>query len=515
MPSQTTKQRILVVASDNFRRDWAVRMHLMGCADVYLLTLKKMDRLDIIADNDISAARVWSLAELYTEQAILFKRRGTKAATEDIRNWEQKGCTSFGQLLSYNMSRNMVPGMREDDYVSRIWSEYNIMNQLLETIRPDVCLGELSRSYYVVLHDVAAVRQIPFLSPIDYDAFFFPQPTMFMFDINGRIIGLEDRYHSYVNDEGSPTEEAAEFPAGIEKHVLQRSTFTPPNLSTTKSLFRKLAYRVTHLKNWLNSQKIDRRFFYDSLEFGNGISAIYKRFFIRKIRYWATCNLSALRWKGLNKRPSGEKYIYFPLHFYPEVVSSVFANKFIHHFQQEQHLIQWLAKSLPAGYKLYVKEHKNMMHNRSWQFYSEVASIPNVRLFHANAHGFDLLDHANLIVTINSTTGLEGIIRRRPVLTFHGVYYRGLAQVKTVDLNMDLNIQLQDALATQLDESARATALAALYDSGCPIQFEPCDYIPDYSYRLNDQGVGDLAFMIANISNKWHQSRSALATGER
>ena len=85
--------------------------------------------------------------------------------------------------------------------------------------------------------------------------------------------------------------------------------------------------------------------------------------------------------KHAEKNPDLSKsFVYYPLHHEPER-TILFSSPF--HTNQIE-VIRDIAKSLPVGYKLYVKEHFSMKLNawRKISFYKEILDLPNVVFVH-------------------------------------------------------------------------------------------------------------------------------------
>lgn len=121
-----------------------------------------------------------------------------------------------------------------------------------------------------------------------------------------------------------------------------------------------------------------------------------------------------------------EKFVFFPLHVEPEIsllLWAQFANDLIHVAKQ-------FARSLPVGYKLYIKEHPQMVAFRPRSFYKELKKIPNVKLINPKVVGFELIKNSQLITTINGTSGWEGILLKKPVITLADVFYNRLSFVQ-------------------------------------------------------------------------------------
>jgi len=117
-----------------------------------------------------------------------------------------------------------------------------------------------------------------------------------------------------------------------------------------------------------------------------------------------------------------EKYIFFPLHVIFDSQVSVRAP----HFRDQFKTVQLLADSIPYGYKLYVREHPFLRGARPLSFFRKINKLRNVRLISPQIHPHVVISNAQAIATINSTTGFEGLIFGKPVVTFSHSIYRGL-----------------------------------------------------------------------------------------
>ena len=113
-----------------------------------------------------------------------------------------------------------------------------------------------------------------------------------------------------------------------------------------------------------------------------------------------------------NKKP----FIYFSLHPEPERSTLIAAPLFTNQIE----VITNIAKSLPDGYDLYVKEHP-MMILREWRSisdYKQIMNLPNVKLFHPSVKSENIIKKSSLVISINSTSGLEAGFYDKPSITF-------------------------------------------------------------------------------------------------
>lgn len=115
----------------------------------------------------------------------------------------------------------------------------------------------------------------------------------------------------------------------------------------------------------------------------------------------------------------GEDYVYMPLHLIPESTVFVKASYYV----DELNLIEQVSKSVPAGWKVYVKEHQAMLGERGVKFYKKVKELHNVRLVQIN-HYHDpkpWIMNAKGVVTIVGTTAYEEALLGRKSLIFGDV----------------------------------------------------------------------------------------------
>lgn len=112
-------------------------------------------------------------------------------------------------------------------------------------------------------------------------------------------------------------------------------------------------------------------------------------------------------------------YVYFPLHFQPEASTMSLAPFYL----DQPSIIENLAKSVPSGYRIIVKEHPQMLGRRPREYYECLKSISNVVVVPPFTDNFKVIQNAKLIFTITGTAGMEGVILGKPVITLGSVIY--------------------------------------------------------------------------------------------
>lgn len=114
-----------------------------------------------------------------------------------------------------------------------------------------------------------------------------------------------------------------------------------------------------------------------------------------------------------------EKFIYFPLHYHVESRLTVRDP----HCWRQEFIAEYVARSIPQGYKLYVKPHPEWPLDFPYEGLKLISEISNVKLIDPSHSSVDLIKKSDLTVVINSNAGLEALIYEKPVLTFGTEYY--------------------------------------------------------------------------------------------
>ena len=108
----------------------------------------------------------------------------------------------------------------------------------------------------------------------------------------------------------------------------------------------------------------------------------------------------------------GEKYIFFPLHFQPEATTIICAPEFV----DQMAFVENISKSIPLGYRFYVKEHPNSIGKRPAGYYERLKESFNVRLIDPSYSGRKIIEGAEIVVNLTGTAGLEAAILGKKVL---------------------------------------------------------------------------------------------------
>lgn len=116
---------------------------------------------------------------------------------------------------------------------------------------------------------------------------------------------------------------------------------------------------------------------------------------------------------------AGEPYVFFPLH-YTQDAQITFREPLLDQFR----LVRDVARALPEGVNVYVKPHPFFYGtDLSVRELRRLGSLGNVRLVPARLPPQPLVRGARAVVTVNSTSGFEGLVHGVPVVTVGHDFY--------------------------------------------------------------------------------------------
>ena len=144
-----------------------------------------------------------------------------------------------------------------------------------------------------------------------------------------------------------------------------------------------------------------------------------------------------------------EKFILFPLHQEPER-SLLIASPY---FTNQLETIRHVAKSLPPGFRLYVKEHfaQSLREWRKPEYYKEILEIPNVKLIHPSFSMENLIKNASIVIAVSGTASFEAAFYEKPSIIFTDMGFSKLSSIFVLKSINDLSHIIRKALYTKVD----------------------------------------------------------------
>ena len=179
-----------------------------------------------------------------------------------------------------------------------------------------------------------------------------------------------------------------------------------------------------------------------------------------------------------------EKIIYFPLHMEQERSLLIDAPFFTNQLEVIKHIV----KSLPIGYKLFVKEHP-FMKFRGWREiseYREMMNLPNVEMIHHSVNSLDLIKKCELVISINSTAGFEAAFYEKPSINFQRRGYSILSSSFVVEEINELPQLIHLALQTKVNPEELNEYVQMIMNN--LFEFNYMDYIKQYDNTFHRDG---------------------------
>ena len=184
-------------------------------------------------------------------------------------------------------------------------------------------------------------------------------------------------------------------------------------------------------------------------------------------------------------------YIFFPLHFEPELSILLLSP-----FNSNQiEMVKRLARSLPVGMYVYVKEHPQMAPFRPRRFYKDLKKIPNVRLIRPEITGFEVIRDSKLVAIITGAAGWEATLLGKPVITFGEVFYNVLPSVVHSRTPEELPALVEKQLSARPDDETITRFVAALFEDSAE-----CDLLHLWEFEHDPlkkrEGLSEFADLI-------------------
>lgn len=365
-------------------------------------------------------------------------KKPAKPDLDYLKNFEEKYKINLW-LLAYNERLfyrfNQFKKFSENEVLSILEQECKLFEKILDEIKPDFFITNLTTLHHMHLfYELCKAKGV--------------ETIMTTAAIGGRLF-LDSK-----NDEGG---RSSEF-----KKLLNETNDTRLSNEEIISYLNKFdPYKQNiNFKKKFQTSKIDlvKAFLKYMVTPNTNIKTHYSYYGRTKSRVLIKTFLSELKTKYrlsfINKKfqrsvNNSDKFIYYPLHLEQERVLLIDAPFLTNQLE----IITNIVKSLPIGYRLYVKEHP-LMNIRNWRSifeYKKIMNLPNVRLIHPSVPSKELIEKCSLVVTISGTSGLEAAFYNKPTITLKTVPYGGLSSVHVLEKFEDLPKMIVSVLKEKVD----------------------------------------------------------------
>jgi hypothetical protein len=175
--------------------------------------------------------------------------------------------------------------------------------------------------------------------------------------------------------------------------------------------------------------------------------------------------LNRLMWSQLFDQPvPGERFVLFTLNYAPEHTLDVEAPW----FTDTEETVRNLARTLPLGIRLYVKEHPVALGIRGPLALRRLRRIPGVRLIDPHVDSHALIRASELVVTLSGTASLEAALYGKRTALLSDLFILRFSTCERMQAPWQLNEVLQSAPPRPYDEEADLRTLAWLLSNSHP-----------------------------------------------
>lgn len=308
---------------------------------------------------------------------------------------------------------------------------YNNTEEILNLTKPD-CIFDLETSQLqrTIINEVANFKKIKYVQFEDTRYKNFKIPTF--------NLGHEsEKYFVEAYNRNKTNKNLQKYIEEVQDYVMQ-SQITPKRYLENKEWHKNFSnkYKLSDaLKHVINKTIKQMKFYlyeirmnknhikYYHISSSNPIKRILWNYVFAIRKYYLSSNFNKYFME-----PCEEKYIYLPLHVIPEGSTYIKGTMYLNQLS----LVEAISKLLPITWKLYVKEHPNMIGQRNIDFYKKISRFHNVKLVKLNAYkdAKSWIEKSQGVVTITGTTAFEAAMLNKPAIVLGNNCYNILPNVR-------------------------------------------------------------------------------------
>ena len=177
-------------------------------------------------------------------------------------------------------------------------------------------------------------------------------------------------------------------------------------------------------------------------------------------------------------------FLFFSLQSEPERDLLVLAP----YYSDQLAIIKQIAKAIPVGYRLYVKDHP-IMHEIGWRevdYYKKIMALPNVELLHPSIKSGEIIKKSSVVLTVAGTPGFEALFEKKPVIVFSDIDYSELPSVLRVEKIEDLPNLIRSALSMKIESMPLDRFVRLIEENSVP--FDKYTYLREFNNKFDIKG---------------------------
>lgn len=375
-----------------------------------------------------------------------------------------------------------------NEILSILDQECKFFEMVLDEIQPDFFITRLHDSHHIyLLYEICKARNIKIL---------MLQPSRIPH--RSLISGKRFKLDSTIDNSSSENKSFEEL-----RNFLK--------LGDSFKRSKKLG-KITSTSKTKQLEAISQFFLFDSSEQYQNIYSNYGRTKSKVLstefkRYLKTKYRKSYIDRNLSRIiPSKRPFVFFPLHVEPEMSLNIAAP----FYSNQLEVIKNIARSLPAGYELVVKEHP-VQSRPGWHkisFYKEIINLPNVKLLHYSVNPYEILRKCSLAITIAGTIAFEAALNNKPSIIFTDIDFTVLSSIIKIENMKDLPNAIKKALNTPVDLVSLNSYVDYLYRNS--FNFDFIDLYFKFGHRFYfGNNLSNTILPISEVSSFLEENKSS------
>jgi len=139
----------------------------------------------------------------------------------------------------------------------------------------------------------------------------------------------------------------------------------------------------------------------------------------------------------------GDRFIYYPLHVPNDAALTIRSPEYLDQYA----FLDYAAGNLPMGYNLYIKEHPARVGAIDYGSLRRLLiQHDNLKIIDPTINNYDVMEAADVVITINSKSGAEAMLLGKPVIALGDAFYTPSRLVLKPERLEDLPALIKQAL---------------------------------------------------------------------
>ena len=388
-----------------------------------------------------------------------------KPDTEYLKLIEKKYKINISLLVSnerFFNKWNQYYKFSSDEKLSIIKQECKLFEKILDEVQPDFLITALTTLHNNHLfYEICKARGIKVLM------------IRSSFVLGKYIISSE---YDSIDNMQSKGKFHFNSQVDIQNYLKKHNSTTKVKLELENWMASKTDYLKAILKFLVsNNTNVKTHYTY----YGRSKFAVLKGNIFNLIK--KRCRESFINKNLIRDIKNKKQIIYFPLQIEPERSILIQAPNYTNQVE----VVTNIAKSLPPGYELYVKEHPANVF-REWRpiyDYKKIMKLPNVKLIHPSVKSEDLIKKSSLVITISSTSGLEAAFYNKPSIIFADLDYSILPSVHKIKTIDELPYAIRASLKKEVKFSDLNHYINLIEENSFELNFDSIDSDFDHNFH--------------------------------